>query len=696
MKNSSLKAGVGVHKNLLLNYFRKKINFNFAFSLMEMMVVMLIIAVVAAATAPMISKKMTRSTGSGDSPWIFTGLQNSIAYLGGGNGSVFIGSASGPMSAGNRTAMLNIRPYDNNMGHIFFADADNNDYMELLLNPTSQIVGLTQSNAALPNGTIAIGMGQTISDTDTIAIGNGAQVDVSNSVAVGHGAKVTGAAQGVAVGQDAQATSGTAAGNGAATETGVAVGNDTTSTTGVAVGHGAITSTGIAIGDTATTVDNAQTAYGNAIAIGTGVSSLGAGGIVLGQNSSVLGQCGVAIGSNAAVASGTQLMTTARRDCIAIGTYVTAGSSTNSTTKAIAMGNSTQATGNRSIAIGNVDDLTTNDKRICGALNQDTIAIGSGADAEEQNCIAIGRHSTARWNGCIAIGYNARATASADAPDAIAIGTSQASASGAIAIGRNAVASHANSVAIGSGAVNALGPATTAANQIVLGTASDTVYIPGRLVVDSETIVNRIQGTFAFRPAARGDHGLVYLEGNNDTFSDGFGVNYRDTISSALEPGSVNLGGRTLNNSDYPSDRRLKNVGEAFTGGLEQIKKLEVFNFTYKKDEAKTPHVGVMAQDLEKIFPDAVTKGNDGFLRIRFEDMFYAVINAIKELDKKITEIAEQVKANFNTIQKLSETIEAQQKTIEAQQKTIDAQQMTLDEFEKRLTKLEKKRAKKD
>lgn len=38
---------------------------------------------------------------------------------------------------------------------------------------------------------------------------------------------------------------------------------------------------------------------------------------------------------------------------------------------------------------------------------------------------------------------------------------------------------------------------------------------------------------------------------------------------------------------------------------------------------------------MQKVFPDAVKKGTDGFLSIRFEDMFYAMINAIKELDLK-------------------------------------------------------------
>ena len=49
------------------------------FSLMEMMVVLLIVSIVAAASAPMISKKVVGSA-ENDSPWVWTGLNNNIAY----------------------------------------------------------------------------------------------------------------------------------------------------------------------------------------------------------------------------------------------------------------------------------------------------------------------------------------------------------------------------------------------------------------------------------------------------------------------------------------------------------------------------------------------------------------------------------------------------------------------------------------
>ena len=102
-----------------------------------------------------------------------------------------------------------------------------------------------------------------------------------------------------------------------------------------------------------------------------------------------------------------------------------------------------------------------------------------------------------------------------------------------------------------------------------------------------------------------------------------------------------------------PSDSRLKYIEKENKSGLDKIRQLKVFNFTFKKDEKKTPHVGVIAQDLQKIFPNAVKKGTDGFLNIRFEDMFFAMINAIKELDLKYQAQEKRINDLEKRIQKL-------------------------------------------
>ena len=90
------------------------------------------------------------------------------------------------------------------------------------------------------------------------------------------------------------------------------------------------------------------------------------------------------------------------------------------------------------------------------------------------------------------------------------------------------------------------------------------------------------------------------------------------------------------------SDRRLKNIESKNTAGLDEINKLKVYNYTFKNDKDKKPYVGVMAQDLAKVFPTAVFKDANGYLKIRWDEMFFASINAIKQLDKKIVSLIDR------------------------------------------------------
>ena len=128
------------------------------------------------------------------------------------------------------------------------------------------------------------------------------------------------------------------------------------------------------------------------------------------------------------------------------------------------------------------------------------------------------------------------------------------------------------------------------------------------------------------------------------------------------------------------SDARLKNVSGDSTAGLAEINKIEVKNFTYKKDEKKTPHVGVIAQQLQKVFPNSVIKGDDGYLKIKTEEIFYAMVNSIKELCAKIQDLT----AKIVGLDKRITELEAQNKMLLEQNKA----------FEKRLEKLEQQAAK--
>lgn len=98
------------------------------------------------------------------------------------------------------------------------------------------------------------------------------------------------------------------------------------------------------------------------------------------------------------------------------------------------------------------------------------------------------------------------------------------------------------------------------------------------------------------------------------------------------------------------SDIRLKNVGTPFEKGLKFLSKLHIYNFTFKNDNSDKSHVGVIAQDLKRIFPTAVSKDSKGYYKIRRDEMFYSAINSVKELYIKLAELASRVQKDVSRL----------------------------------------------
>ena len=103
----------------------------------------------------------------------------------------------------------------------------------------------------------------------------------------------------------------------------------------------------------------------------------------------------------------------------------------------------------------------------------------------------------------------------------------------------------------------------------------------------------------------------------------------------------------------FVSDARLKNIGEKFTPSYDELLKLAIYNYSYKTEGKKPTHVGVIAQDLKKIFPNAVSKDQNGYLKIRWDEMFYAMVNAVKDLNVKVQNLIAKVETNKTKINNL-------------------------------------------
>ncbi|MCI1273911.1 MAG: tail fiber domain-containing protein, partial [Clostridiaceae bacterium] len=207
------------------------------------------------------------------------------------------------------------------------------------------------------------------------------------------------------------------------------------------------------------------------------------------------------------------------------------------------------------------------------------------------------------------------------------------------AIGYNACSAVSGSnktcIGAGSGPNSGEAEASDASDVVYIGNANSTVYIKGGLVVGGNVILNADQGKVVGMREANGHmYRFANVHGDNSAY---FNWIYNETTFPYSEFSKFNS---TYKSS---SDRRLKNISGANNDGLDKLMQLNVFNFTFKQDKKKMPHVGVIAQDLQKVFPNAVMKDKKGYLMIRWDEMFYCMLNSIKELAAKVTNIDSRV-----------------------------------------------------
>ena len=559
---------------------------------------------------------------------------NAMTHLSTGSNNIGLGTTLTALTTGTGNVTIG----DNSLTSV--TTGDGNIGLGNEANPAittaSKTIAIGTNSVASSNGAIAIGSNLTSSEAHGAAL-DAAQARVSYSIAIGNnatsGANSGGGQNSIAIGYQAKANSTSDSGT-----SGIAIGAySNAGDHSVALGTSALNSntTGsdnIALGTSAL---NSNTTGSDNIAVGTSAlksNTTGPGNIAIGENtlySNTRGDDNIAIGRNALYQSDT---------------------------------------GGGNIAIGYQAMYYQND------INTGNTAVGYQA--------MVGTNSASNYHNT-AIGYRALNRAGNSAESA---GQNTAVGSGAL---ENNVTGYGNT-AIGSDALNtgrqgdyntglgyyacanvtgsnktcigaSSGPSYSAAlgqgteKTIFLGDADTTVYIPGNLVVGKRAFIGASLGDSGtkrnclFYNTERGWHGVYGYKGSGDR--DSWGFNMDDMINGRMW-NDFRLG-FTLKN--YISDRRLKYVGTNNNDGLDKIKQLKVFNYVYKKDTTKTPHVGVIAQDLQKVFPNAVQKGKDGFLTIRMEDMFYAVINAIKELDAKY----QAQEKRINELEKRIEKLEA-------------------------------------
>ena len=94
------------------------------------------------------------------------------------------------------------------------------------------------------------------------------------------------------------------------------------------------------------------------------------------------------------------------------------------------------------------------------------------------------------------------------------------------------------------------------------------------------------------------------------------------------------------------SDANLKQNIKTIVNPLDKLLKLGGYDFTWKQDYlntltipsnyAKQDDVGIIAQEVQAILPQAVVTRDDGTLAVNYSKLIPLIIEAIKELHKKV------------------------------------------------------------
>lgn len=93
------------------------------------------------------------------------------------------------------------------------------------------------------------------------------------------------------------------------------------------------------------------------------------------------------------------------------------------------------------------------------------------------------------------------------------------------------------------------------------------------------------------------------------------------------------------------SDIRYKKNIETIDSALDKVQSLRGVTFNWDHEDFDTTNraTGVIAQDVEKVLPEAVRENEDGFLNVAYGNMVGLLVEAIKEQQQQIHELKKQL-----------------------------------------------------
>jgi len=91
----------------------------------------------------------------------------------------------------------------------------------------------------------------------------------------------------------------------------------------------------------------------------------------------------------------------------------------------------------------------------------------------------------------------------------------------------------------------------------------------------------------------------------------------------------------------YASDISLKKDIKPISNALDKVLQLQGVRFNWK--DTNKPSIGLISQDVEKIFPEIVSTDEQGLKSIEYAKLVAPLIEALKEQQKEIEELKAEI-----------------------------------------------------
>jgi hypothetical protein len=130
-------------------------------------------------------------------------------------------------------------------------------------------------------------------------------------------------------------------------------------------------------------------------------------------------------------------------------------------------------------------------------------------------------------------------------------------------------------------------------------------------------------------------------------YSTGVSMTVVGTFAGPAEPVYTDVYAAVLADSfKCASDRTLKKNIVTLDGALEKLDDIKgVYHGWIQKQEHDKREVGVIAQDVQKVYPELVAKCGNGYLSVNYPKLTAVLLQSVKELKAKVLEIASKRKA---------------------------------------------------